>query len=120
MSRAKFIAAVTLAGALAAGPAMADPVLMLGGTFAFGGGSSNFGLSANVLSNDTNEKAAGGVGVTYYLGTGQVGFDVIAAWKKDDAAIGVGYDFGIRKPVVTFGYSKTRKDSAPPPPPPPA
>ena len=79
---------VFLAGA---SPVLADPTLMLGGTFTFGAMQDpNFGLTARLLENDRANESTLGAGVTYYLFSGDIGVDVFAGYLFDGAAFGFG------------------------------
>ena len=79
----KFLSSTAIAGCLLAVPAMADPTFMLGVTTSFGGSASGqVGISARMLSDNSNNSYAGVAGVTY--------FPISSSWGLD---AGIGYNF---------------------------
>lgn len=106
----KLLLSTSFAALLGASTAYADPTFMLGGTISFGTGQgSQFGISARILSNDQEDEATFGTGVTYYPGSGDFGYDVFAGWSFDNAVFGVGYDFRQRTPIMSLGVSNTQE-----------
>jgi len=100
--------AATVAFLAGASPVLADPTLMLGGTFTFGAMQDpNFGLTARLLENDRANESTLGAGVTYYLFSGNIGVDVFAGYLFDGAAFGFGYDLVQGAPVVSLGLVDT-------------
>lgn len=100
----KILAAAALATVAAASGAQAETNYMLGVTWTLGGGSPEMGVSGRVLSsNDSSDFGFGG-GVTYYVQSGQIGYDAVAGYMQGDVMIGGGYDFASFQPVFTLGY----------------
>ncbi len=100
----KLLAAATLAALVAAPAAQADTNYMIGATWAIGGNSPQMGVSARVLAGTTGSDFGFGGGVTYYVSTGMIGYDAIAAYMQNDIVLGGGYDFASFSPVFTLGY----------------
>jgi hypothetical protein len=89
-------------------PALADPALMLGGTFTFGANRSpDFGITARFLQNDVADESTLGAGVTYFIGSGQIGVDVFAGYLFDNGVFGFGYDLVQAAPIVSLGLVDT-------------
>lgn len=105
----KIYLATALALTVCSGPALADPTLMLGGTFTFGAMQDpNFGISARLLENDRANESTLGAGVTYFLFSGDIGVDVFAGYLFDGAAFGFGYDLVQAAPVISLGFVDTQ------------
>lgn len=93
---------------VATGPVLADPALMLGGTFTFGAMQDpNFGITARLLENDRANESTLGAGVTYYLFTGDIGVDVFAGYLFESGVFGFGYDLVQAAPIVSLGLVNT-------------
>ncbi|WP_370270585.1 hypothetical protein [Nioella sp.] len=104
----KLLLSTSFAALLGTSAAYADPTFMLGGTISFGAGQgSQFGISARILSNNQEDEATFGAGITYYPGSGDFGYDVFAGWNFDNSVLGIGYDFGQRTPIMSLGVSNT-------------
>lgn len=100
----KLLAATAVASALVAGSAQAETNYMVGVTWSMGGNNMETGISARVLFSDgANDFGLGG-GVTYYMQSGAIGYDAIAAYMTNNVAIGGGYDFTTYAPVFSLGY----------------
>lgn len=83
-----------LAGSLASAPAFADPTAMIGVSFTFGGSQAGqLGISGRILSDDRRDVWVGAIGLTYYPGTNDFGFDA-----------GVGYNFGNTPLTLTYDF----------------
>lgn len=96
---------VVLAGT---SPVLADPALMLGGTFTFGAMQDpNFGITARILENDRANESTLGAGVTYFLFTGDIGIDVFAGYLFESGVFGFGYDLVQGAPVISLGLVNT-------------
>ncbi|PWK62545.1 hypothetical protein [Roseicyclus mahoneyensis] len=101
-------AAAAVSLSLVASPALADGTFMLGGTMTFGAGQQpNFGVSARILENNRTDESTLGAGVTYYLGTGDLGVDVFAGYIFDRGVFGFGYDLVQGAPVMSLGLANT-------------
>lgn len=99
----RILAAATLAALTAAPTAQAATNYMIGATWNMGTGS--MGISARILTTIdaiTTDVSVGG-GVTYYIDSGDVSYDAIAAFLSNDIAIGGGYDFVTASPVFSLG-----------------
>lgn len=95
-------------GLLAAcGAAHADPGVMVGLSYNFGG---TFGVTLKVLSSDVRDRAVAAAGVSYYpLATGrQWGVDVGAGYNFRNGAATVGWDLMNRQVQGAVGYVDTR------------
>ena len=99
----KLLAAASLAALMGASAAQADTNYMIGVTWGLGGGSNDLGFSARMMFSEAGSNVGFGGGVTYYMGSGDVGFDAIAAWMQNDIVVGGGYDFAAYSPVFTLG-----------------
>jgi hypothetical protein len=79
----KYLATTAIAGCLLAVPAYADPTFMLGVTTSFGGSvPGQVGISARILSDNSNDSFTGVAGVTYFPTSNNWGLDA-----------GIGYNF---------------------------
>ena len=96
----KLQAAASLAALVAAPAAQADTSYMIGATWAIGGNSPQMGVLSGVSGSDFGF----GGGVTYYVSTGMIGYDAIAAYMQNDIVLGGGYDFASFSQVFTLGY----------------
>ena len=104
----KHVLAATAVAILAASPVMADGALMLGGTLTFGANQQpNFGISARILENNRVDESTLGAGVTYYLGSRDVGVDVFAGYVFDNGVFGLGYDLVQGAPIMSLGLANT-------------
>ena len=102
----QILAAAALAAC--ATPALADGALMLGGTLTFGAAQQpNFGITARLLENNRTDESTLGAGVTYYLGTRDVGVDVFAGYVFDNGVFGFGYDLVQGAPIMSLGLADT-------------
>ncbi len=103
------IARLAIAAALlAAGSAShADPGVMIGLSYNFGG---TFGITAKVLSSDRRDRAVAAAGVSYFpLASGQkFGVDVGAGYNFTNSNATVGWDFLNRQVQGSVGYVDTR------------
>lgn len=99
----KLLAATTLAALMGATGAQADTNYMLGVTWTLGGSVMETGFSARVLMSEPSSDFSFGGGVTYYMASGDIGYDAIAAYMTSDIAVGAGYDFAHSAPVFTLG-----------------
>jgi len=85
-----------------------SPSVMIGVTFAFGGGTSGIGFSARVLSSNEPNKALIAGGVTYYpWAQNHFGVDLGAGMITNSFVGTVGYDFLQNAPVFSLGGTKT-------------
>ena len=113
----RLLLSTSLAALLGTSAAQADPTFMIGGTFSFGGGApGQFGLSARILSNNVEGEHTLGAGVTYYLDSGDLGYDVMLGWLHENSVFGLGYDFGQRTPLLTLGLTRTTDGAGDAPP----
>ena len=85
-----------------------QPSVMLGIAFNFGGAASvqNFGIPANVLSNDFQGYQATSVGMTYFpkKESNNLGLDVGLAYKAATAVGTVGWDYFGNQLQFSTGY----------------
>ena len=102
----RILAAASLAALMAVPAANVGTSYMVGATWNVGaGGGGGVGISARILTTIdaiTTDISVGG-GVTYYLNSGEVTYDAIAAFLSNDIAIGGGYDFVTASPVFSLG-----------------
>ena len=99
-----------LAGSLfafAAATAHADPAVMFGINYNFGGGGP--GLSVKVLSSDRQDRTVGSVGASYYPMMNRVGLDVGFGRTFENGAATVGWDVINNAPQASIGYVDTRR-----------
>jgi hypothetical protein len=93
--------------ALAAATAHADPAVMFGINYNFGGGGP--GLSVKVLSSDRQDRTVGSVGASYYPMMNRVGLDVGFGRTFENGAATVGWDVINNAPQASIGYVDTRR-----------
>ena len=90
----------------------ANPAVMGGITYNFGGSSdslANVGASVKVLSTAEENKPVVGAGVSYYpwaKSDKQFGVDVSAGYSFKNGAVMGGWDFLKQQPSLSLGYSK--------------
>lgn len=99
----RILAAASLAAVMGATSAQAETNYMIGATFSLGGGTSDMGISARIMLPAGGDFALGG-GVTYYMSSGTIGYDAMAAYLSGNIAAGMGYDFATSMPVFSLGY----------------
>lgn len=88
--------------------AMADPTVMFGLSFNFGGGEPvSTGLSVRLLSDDTANTVVGAAGVSYFFDNGgYFGLDAGLGYLFDtDIATTLTYDFINNRPQFGVGYA---------------
>ena len=97
----RILAAASLAALFGASAAQAETNYMIGASFSDG----SMGISARILTtvDAISTDISFGGGITYYLDSGQIGYDAIAAYMTGDLALGAGYDFSTSMPVFTLG-----------------
>jgi len=99
----RILAAASLAAALGASAAQAETNYMIGATFSLGGGVSDMGVSARILTPLSGDISFGG-GATYYVQSGTIGYDAMVAYLTGNIAAGAGYDFATGMPVFSLGF----------------
>lgn len=102
MSASKPLLALATALSLAT-PALADPSLGLGLSFAFGAGKVDTGIGLRVFSDDAQDKFVGSAGVDYMFGSRTWRPTVGAAYLGDNSYIGADVGFGLNGGGITFG-----------------
>ena len=88
--------------------ALADPTVMFGLSFNFGGGEPvSTGLTLKLLSDDKAETVVGAAGVSYFFDNGgYFGLDAGAGYLFDaDIAATLTYDFINSRPQFGVGYA---------------
>lgn len=93
--------------ALAATTAQADPAVMFGINYNFGGGGP--GLSVKVLSSDREDRTVASVGANYYPMMHRVGLDLGVGRTFQNGAATVGWDVINNAPQASIGYVDTRR-----------
>lgn len=93
--------------ALAATAAQADPAVMFGINYNFGGGGP--GLSVKVLTSDREDRTVGSVGASYYPMMNRVGLDLGVGRTFQNGAVTVGWDVINSAPQASIGYVDTRR-----------
>ena len=112
----RLLIAMIATTAIGPGTALADPTFLLGGGISFGGGNSpQFTVSGKVLSDNQQDEPVAGLGLNYYLGTGDFGADLGLGYLFEDSAVMLGYDFLGKAPLITFGWADTESDIDPAP-----
>jgi hypothetical protein len=99
---------IVLALLSACAAASADPGVMLGVSYNFGGTP---GLTLKVLSSDQRDRAVAAVGVSYFpLASAQrLGVDLSGGYNFRHGAATVGWDFLNRRVQGAVGWSDTRE-----------
>lgn len=98
------LSTTALVTTLLAAPAVADPTYMLGLALNFGGGETQLGVTAKILSDNRPEEVVAAAGVTYFF-DGTFGADVGVGYTFDDGAVTLGYDFLNRSPQIAAGWA---------------
>ena len=93
--------------ALAATTAQADPAVMFGINYNFGGGGP--GLSVKVLSSDREDRTVASVGASYYPLMNRVGLDVGVGRTFENGAATVSWDVISSAPQASIGFVDTVK-----------
>ena len=106
----KKIAAIAMMGGAAS--SFANPGVMLGVTYNFGG---HWGISLKVLSTDHQDRGAVAAGVTYFPTTRSWGADAGVAYLARSSAATFGWDFLHSQFQMGLGYVHTKADRAPAP-----
>jgi hypothetical protein len=102
----KLMMSTALAGSLAAAPAFADPTIMVGLSFTFGGSQSGqLGISGRILSNNQRDAFVGAIGGTYYPGTQAFGLDAGIGYNINNTPITLTYDFVNQSPMFGLGWA---------------
>lgn len=102
----KLLMSTALTGGLAVSPAFADPTVMIGLSWTFGGSQSGqFGVSGRVLSDNVKEEWVGAVGATYYFGSGEFGVDAGIGYNWENTPITLTYDFLNRGAQIGLGWA---------------
>ena len=105
-------AAVIATGSVAAADAKPlqpnySPSVMVGMTFAFGGGSSGLGFSLRLLSSNEPNTAVFAGGVTYFpWAQNHFGVDLGVGMNTNGIVGTLGYDFLQNAPVFSLGGTK--------------
>lgn len=97
-----------LASVLLASQAAADPTVMLGLSFNFGGNAPvSTGLTLKLLSDDEADSFVGAAGVSYFFDNGgYFGLDAgIGYLFEGDVATTLTYDFINDRPQFSIGYA---------------
>lgn len=97
-----------LASVFLTSQAMADPTVMVGLSFNFGGGETvSTGLSIKLLSDDKAETVVGAAGVSYFFDNGgYFGLDAGMGYLFNaDIATTLTYDFINNRPQFGVGYA---------------
>lgn len=96
----KLLVSTAMVGSLASVPAFADPTVMLGLSWTFGGSQSGqLGVSARILSDDRRDEFVAAIGGTYYPGANAFGLDVGVGYNWDNHPFTLTYD------VLNEGWS---------------
>ena len=92
--------------------AMAGPMLMVGISHNFGGGT---GFTIKLMSTNQEDKTAAAVGITYFPGATdrRWGADVGVGHNFRNAAVTVGYDWLNRQWQVSAGVANTSRPDDP-------
>lgn len=89
----KLMISTAMAGSLATCPAFADPTVMLGLSWTFGGSQSGqLGVSARILSGDRRDEFVAAIGGTFYPGADAFGLDVGVGYNWDNHPFTLTYD----------------------------
>ncbi|WP_424179049.1 hypothetical protein [Yoonia sp. TsM2_T14_4] len=98
-----------LVSVLLTSQAMADPAVMFGLSFNFGGDAPvSTGVSLKLLSNDKAESVVGAAGVSYFFDNGgYFGLDAGVGYLFNaDIATTLTYDFINDRPQFSLGYAE--------------
>ncbi|MDV4145384.1 MULTISPECIES: hypothetical protein [Shimia] len=104
----KLKASTALVSALLTSQAMADPTVMFGLAFNFGGGAPvSTGLTLKLLTDDEAQSVVGAAGVSYFFDNGgYFGLDAGVGYLFDgDVATTLTYDFINDRPQFSLGYA---------------
>ncbi|PTV93650.1 hypothetical protein C8J27_11315 [Rhodobacter aestuarii] len=98
----KPLLALTTALSLAT-PALADPSLGLGLSFAFGAGKVDTGIGLRVFSNDKQDSFVGSVGLDYMFGTQSFRGTAGGAYLGNDTYLGLEGGINFNSGTFDFG-----------------
>lgn len=103
----KLLASTAIVSSLTAAPSFADPTVMIGLSWAFGGGSQQgvLGISGRILSDDERDTWVGAVGGTYYPGSGEFGFDVGIGYTFSNTPLTLSYDLMNNQVLFGLGWA---------------
>jgi hypothetical protein len=103
----KFLMSTAIVGSLAATPALADPTVMIGLSWAFGAGgqAGQLGISGRILSDDKRDEWVGSIGGTYYPGSGEFGVDVGFGYTFSNTPMTFSYDFVNSRAQIGLGWA---------------
>ena len=111
----KLLMSTAIVSSLTAVPAFADPTVMIGLSWAFGGGiqQGELGISGRILSDDKRDKWVGAVGGTYYPGSGEFGFDVGIGYTFSKTPMTLSYDFVNNQALLGLGWADLNDPNTP-------
>jgi hypothetical protein len=102
----KYLMTTAIVGCLAAVPAAADPTVMFGLSWTFGGAQSGqLGISGRILSDNRADTFVVGAGVTYYLGSQEFGIDAGIGYNVGNTPIVLSYDFINENMLLSAGWA---------------
>lgn len=102
---AGIVAASMTAGTASGVPVEYGPAAMLGVVLTFGGGASDFGITAKLLTTNEPDTIAGAAGVTWYPMSDQPwGYDLGIGYTTDAVTGTVTWDFTRNAPQIGFGW----------------
>lgn len=102
-----------LAGSIATAPAYADPTVMIGLSFTFGGSQSGqLGISGRILSDNERDAWVASLGATYYPGSQEFGLDAGIGYNWENLPITLTYDFLNQGVQLGLGWADLEEDES--------
>ena len=103
----KLLASTAIVSTLAGVPAVADPTVMVGLTWAFenGGQTGQLGISGRILSDNRRDEWVAAIGGTFYPGSGEFGLDVGAGYTFTNTPVTLSYDFVNNRTQLGLGWA---------------
>jgi hypothetical protein len=111
----KLLMTTAIVGSLTAAPVFADPTLMIGLSWTFGGGAQQgeLGLSGRILSDDKRDEWVGAIGGTYYPGSGKFGIDVGIGYTFTKTPMTLSYDLVNNQALLGLGWADLTDSNTP-------
>jgi len=102
----KYLMTTAIVGCLASAPAVADPTVMIGLSWSFGGAQSGqMGISGRILSDNRADNFVAGIGATYYFGSQEFGVDLGIGYNVGNTPIILSYDFINENVLLSAGWA---------------
>lgn len=103
----KYLMSTAIVGCFTAFPALADPTVMIGLSWSFGGAQSGqMGISGRILSDNRADTFVAGIGATYYFGSQDFGIDAGIGYNVGNVPFVLSYDFLNENLLLSAGWAE--------------